>query len=233
MKPNIDDEEEDFLALVGSSGDSSNLNDGVLVTPATLVLPSSESQEVEHVELSPRETNDASPVQQSHTELPSFEDFKDALSDFYATYNFGNLEKVPYLAERFFFRRWDLWKQLSVKYRLSPRESVNLWIRFNVKFDGIPECTRRLFDSPETVQISTDSLDDRRKIWIKFLSSSSDSQREQYEKHVSEILQSGPNDDQASNCIRIDVVRTHQELSFFQDVCTVTTFARGFFVGNE
>jgi hypothetical protein len=234
MQTNLDDDEEDFLALVGSKRGSVNVNDTDSV--ATARINSSFSQipaVVDHVELSPRATNQASPAQQSHSELPSFEDFKDALQEFYATYNFGNLEKVPYLAERFIFRRWDLWRQLSIKYRLSPRESANLWIRFNVKFDGIPECARRLFDSPETVQISSDSLEERRKIWIKLLAISSDSQREQYDKHVLEVSKSGQVDDQANNCIRIDVVRTHQELSFFQEVRPYFSLPTTLFLGRE
>jgi len=216
MQPNFDqEEEEDFFALLGGS----SAKEEVVVQPAALVSPTQPAPQVVEHELSPRSVTDKGPVQQSHSELHSFEDFKEALLDFYATYNFGNLDKVPYLTEKFFFRRWDLWKQLSIKYRLSPRESSNLWTRFNIKFDGIPECTRRLFDSAETITLSTDSLDDRRKIWASILSSSSDTNREQYAKHVAEVLDAWVKDDQSSNCIRIDVIRTHQELSFFQEVC--------------
>jgi|LauGreDrversion4_2_1035121.scaffolds.fasta_scaffold12766_4 hypothetical protein len=206
---NIEDDEEDFLALVdGEKRSTVEINTEQIIHPETVDLSSDE-----HISTTSVATGQ--PVPNGAREGSTFEEFKSALSDFYARFNFANLDKVPYLAEKFFFRRWELWKQLSMKYHLSPRESSDLWIRFNVRFDGVPECARRLFGSDETVVINSDSSK-RREVWTAYLSVPSDSQREQYHKHSVEIRD--PSETSSNQPIYLDVVRTHQELSFFQEV---------------
>jgi len=215
-QPSLDDDEEDFLALVDSEEKSVKDVPQIAVQPDTVDLSSDE-----HLSLSEIQTGH---VEQNGThEATSLDDFKSALYDFYARYNFGNLDKIPYLAEKFYFRRWELWKQLSMKYHLSPRESAELWTRFNVRFDGVPECARRLFGSHETVVINSDSKR-RRELWVALLSVTADNHREQYNKHSAEIQErKGTIDLSAPQPIHLDVIRTHQELSFFQEVRYVST----------
>lgn len=205
------DEEEDFLALVESPKNADTVAPVANPAPTKLAEHCLSSGNASDTEAPPAPTN-----------MPSFEEFKETLTEFYAKYNFGNLDKVPYITEKFFFRRWDLWKQLSIKYRLSPRQSSDLWIRFNIKFDGVSECARRLFDSDETVQVASDSLENRRNIWSTLLGPVLEDNREQYSKHLSEIqtkLASKSDSQDSSQIIHLDVVRTHQELGFFQEVC--------------
>ena len=206
----LDEEEEDFLALV----DGNTTKDIGIKTEDTSHPVQVDLSSDEH--LSATSVPTGQPLPTEAREGSSVEEFKSALSDFYARYNFANLDKVPYLAEKFFFRRWELWKQLSMKYHLSPRESSDLWIRFNVRFDGVPECARRLFGSHETVVINSDSAK-RREVWTAHLCAPSDTQREQYHRHSAEIGDlSGATS--STQPIHLDVVRTHQELSFFQEV---------------
>ena len=208
-----DDEEEDFLALVDGQKDAVTKLAHVEKKPETIDLSSDE-----HVSLC--EIPTGQPAQNEIREESSLEDFKNALYDFYARYNFGNLDRVPLLAEKFFFRRWELWKQLSIKYHLSPRQSAELWTRLNVRFDGVPECTRRLFGSHETVVTNSDTAR-RKDIWVALLVPTSDTHREQYRKHSDEVQQrvsEYQTDPQHVQSIQLDVIRTHQELSFFQEV---------------
>jgi hypothetical protein len=216
-QPSLDDDEEDFLALVDSEEKSVKDLPQIAVQPDTVDLSSDE-----HLSLSEIQTGHE--TQNGTHEGTSLDNFKSALYDFYARYNFGNLDKIPYLAEKFYFRRWELWKQLSMKYNLSPRESAELWTRFNVRFDGVPECARRLFGSHETVVINSDSRR-RRELWVTLLSVTADNHREQYKKHSAEIEErKGTIDLSATQPIHLDVIRTHQELSFFQEVRYVSTF---------
>jgi hypothetical protein len=221
-----DDDEEDFLALVEGKNPEPAIVGEKPVTPESIDLSSDEHIPVSEIPTGLPEKNEA------HSGV-SFEEFKASLYDFYAKYNFGNLDKVPYLAEKFFFRRWELWKQLSMKYHLSPRESSELWIRFNVRFDGVPECSRRLFGSHETVVINSDSAK-RREAWSNLLCVSPDTQQDQYHKHCVEITQrssTSPTSSPSTQSIHLDVVRTHQELSYFQEVCIAVMFWIRYFLG--
>jgi len=224
MKPIEDDEEEDFFAMLAKDkGEAPQL----ISKPAPIVVQ--EPIEIPPV-VSPEPENHFMASDSDH-ELPDSQDartchtdtqFQEALTEFYSKYNIGNLEKVEYLAEKFYFRRWELWEQLSIKYRLSPSESRKLWIKFNVVHEGINECARKLFHSDEVVSIPDDALSLRKVSWRRLLSVyPDDSQREMYSKYASELA---PRDKISAltpenNDIARDVHRTHQELALFQEVC--------------
>lgn len=153
----------------------------------------------------------------------SVTEFEEILAEFYAKHNFGNLDKVPYLAEKFTDRRWELWEQLSIKYKLSPSESRTLWIRFHIQSDGVSECARKLFKLDGTVTIPDDSMLLRKAAWRRILcvNADDDTQRVLYHKYADEIA---PRErieklsPETSDIVR-DVLRTHQELAFFHEVC--------------
>ena len=220
----LDDEEVDFLALVdGEKADVTEQSRGDTQHETVVHISSDEDAHLSEVPT-------GQPPQTEIHDESSLGDFKNALYEFYARYNFGNLDKVPYLAEKFFFRRWELWKQLSIKYHLSPRESAELWVRFNLRFDGVPECARRLFGSHETVVVTSDSAR-RKAIWVSILLGTSDNHKEQYRKHSDEIqhrMSEGKINTISSQSIQLDVIRTHQELGFFQDVCLLYEMIRYF-----
>ena len=177
---------------------------------------SSQPMPVHHI-LSSESDNDL-PLSAEPAE-PTDKRFEETLRAFYHQYNFGNLDKVPYLAEKFHSRRWELWEQLSIKYRLSPRESRSLWIDFNIYRDGVSECARKLFSVEEIVSVQDDSIEQRRLAWKKMLNvDSSDSQKALYHKYRTELRSTEAGDD-CKNDITRDVHRTHQELGFFQEVC--------------
>jgi hypothetical protein len=164
------------------------------------------------------ESDNEIPLSTEPSELPNRR-FEDTLRTFYLQYNFGNLDKVPYLAEKFDSRRWELWEQLSIKYRLSPRESRSLWIDFNIHHDGIYECARKLFSTEELILVQGDSIEQRRIAWKKMLNiESDDSKKSLYNKYRTEIHSTEVGDDGINDITR-DVHRTHQELGLFQDVC--------------
>jgi hypothetical protein len=144
--------------------------------------------------------------------------FEDVLANFYSQYNIANMDKVSYLAEKFDTRRWELWEQLSIKYKLSPRESRLLWIQFNLKHEGAAECSRKLFSLTRCYYVDDDQPGSRSSIWRQLLIPDlSDDKTGAYIKYTEE-LQGIANGAHEDDIVR-DVHRTHQELSFFQQVC--------------
>lgn len=162
------------------------------------------------------------PSQGPDSNIKSGDDFEETLRWFYSKYNFGNLDKVAFLASKFTDRRWELWEQLSMKYRLSPTEARELWIRFHVQHSGLNECAKRLFGLSEIIIIPDESMVARKGAWRTILGvhSGNSEQRSLYQKYVAELA---PTDvisglcPESSDIVR-DVHRTHQELGFFREV---------------
>ena len=154
-----------------------------------------------------------------HEHVPgTISSFEDVLTNFYSQYNIANMDKVSYLADKFDNRRWELWEQLSIKYKLSPRESRLLWIQFNLEHEGAAECSRKLFGLTRCYYIHDDQADSRASLWRQLLIPDlSDDKTEAYIKYTEE-LQGDPHSAYENDIVR-DVHRTHQELSFFQQVC--------------
>lgn len=159
-------------------------------------------------------------------------DFKCALDDFYSVYNVGNMSKVSYLALKFTARRWELWEQLSIKYRISPRESSRFWIRFNTSglcsFDSI----QRLFGSDSEPSGPMGEDMNRSSFWVGILGLSglSDTDNISYSKYVSE-LEFTASVSKITDSIWLDVVRTHQELALFQQVRFILNSLKKFLIG--
>ena len=220
-----DEEEEDFFTMLSKE-------EQVVPQLISMTNASATQEQRQNVPTSPEPVHHLLASESDH-EIPAVstdahirhadEMFEEVLTEFYSKYNFGNLEKVAYLAEKFNFRRWELWEQLSIKYRLSPNESRKLWIRFNVSHDGINECARKLFQSDEVVSIPDDAVSLRKISWRRLLRIvPDDTQRDLYRKYASELA---PGEvisklSPENNDIARDVHRTHQELALFQEEST-------------
>ena len=162
--------------------------------------------------------------------------FEEHLTEFYSKHNFGNLDKVRYLADKFNFRRWELWEQLCIKYKLSPNEARLLFIKFNMSNEGMNECARKLFHGDEVISIPEDAMTQRKSAWRKLLGVvSDDSQRDLYLKYASELapaeILAAINSD--NNEIARDVYRTHQELALFREVWNIFNKLDIVFVGEH
>lgn len=214
--PKLDEDEEDFFQMLENAEDAGEAKQPVIQTK---IVQERISATPPHHFLHYDSDQEAEP-RMSHTPTSHEPDLVGVLSEFYSKYNFNNLDRVPYLADKFNFRRWELWEQLSIKYRLSPTESRLLWIDFCVHRDGIPECARQLFQDHEAISIPDDSGPLRKAAWRAMLGIHPQSdQRELFEKYISELAPRGEIaklTPQTSDIAR-DVERTHQELAFFQD----------------
>jgi hypothetical protein len=202
------EEEEDFLAML----------DGPVVEPVPKLIEASSPPPNHHILSS--DTDDELPVAEAHQEPIAIDTyFQTVLTEFYSRFNFNNLQRVAYIAEKFQFRRWQLWEQLTIKYHLSPNDSRLLWINFNINHDGMPECSRRLFGDHEMIRVD-DGPNTRRTHWKHMLGvDASDEQKNLYAKYVLETLDLSAreaNTEKIDEILR-DVDRTHQELAFFQD----------------
>ena len=217
---NENEEEEDFFDMLSKEEESAPPLLVQAPAPVIMTAGGAQSEPAHHV-LS-YDSDQESPDNRSPP--PTGPDFQVILGEFYSKYNFSNLDKVPYLADKFNFRRWELWEQLSIKYRLSPTESRMAWIKFNVRHDGVSECARRLFVYDEAVSISDESSTIRKAAWRSMLGiDPNENQRDTYNKYVPELA---PREyvkrltSESSDIVR-DIQRTHQELGFFQDVWSI------------
>lgn len=193
------DDEEDFLELLGTSSVK-------VASPPTNMPPPAES------------ANQASVFEPVHHVLHSEDeeestlenDFASALAEFYSKHNFANLDKVPYLVEKFSDRRWDMWEQLCIKYRLSASQSVKIWTEFGL----MSECKSRVFllskeDAPPDHEFRADT-------WLFLLACSKGEHSGDY--CLFKNMQ--PREVDGVRChIARDVCRTHQDFEFFQKVC--------------
>ena len=236
MNPTSDDEEEDFFQMLNDGHQQSSppqlislpqdkVQLGASVRDATLSQVSCASEvppvqeEARHHSLNSGDESDTD-HHSDYSPVNKENEFMSILASFYSTHNFANLDKVPYLAEKFNFRRWELWEQLSIKYKLSPRESRETWIQFNVSHEGVPECARRLFSFDEAFKIADESVSLRKAAWRSMLANSTHEQRDLYSKYAQEFAsrESIVGLTSENNVIVRDVLRTHQELGYFQDV---------------
>lgn len=219
------DEEEDFFDMLGK-GDESEPPRLLQIDAVNAAVPIVDANALDLLE--PYVSQNTQLSHDSHNReeegLPSF---ANTLAAFYSKYNFGNLDKVEYLAEKFESRRWELWEQLCIKYKLSPNESRETWIKFNLLRDGQAACARRLFEREEAVTILEDSPSMRMTAWIKILAViPSDTQVDAYQKYVAEIASQHGSFELGISEIKRDIERTHQELSFFHLEETQATLAR-------
>ncbi len=196
-----DDDEEDFLELLGNTPDKLNMGAVAPIHPQgmDLPVPSTKSFEpVHHIVHSDDERD--------NTESDGFASI---LSDFYSRHNFANLDKVPYLVDKFCERKWDMWEQLCIKYKLSARDATKLWMDFGL----MSEFRSRFF------QLSGNNPSNdarvRKDIWLFLLGCSEADHAGDYELFKNMQLKESDN----SRChIAKDVCRTHQDFEFFQKV---------------
>ena len=227
-----EDEEEDFFAMLEKEEDAPppqliQTNDSVAMSANVVPVLTERNPSLEpaHHSLASDSDHELAAPSMAHP-VESDIVFEENLSEFYSKYNFGNLEKVKYLADKFCFRRWELWEQLCIKYKLSPEESRLLFIKFNISHEGINECSRKLFHNDEIISIPDDAMSLRKAAWRKLLGLSTDeSQQELYMKYASELappeLLAGISSENSD--IARDVYRTHQELSLFREEETKRT----------
>ena len=208
VKFDDDDEEEDFFSMVGKSNESPPV--------VSVHLLSNSSEEIAANSVAPTLISAVDgPREKMGSELSPFLPFESALERFYAVHNISNLSKIAYLAEKFNDRRWELWEQLSMKYRLCPRESVQLWADFN--YPGLSEVAalNRLFGVEVLGEWFDETRPNRMKLWTAALQmNESSSDEELYSKYLCELVPSAEDE-----VILLDVRRTHQEMGFFQEVC--------------
>jgi hypothetical protein len=220
----VDDEEEDFFSMLEKE-DHRDPPSRNVESKSSVGLehsyPINVSPELVHHSLaSDSDSNVSTPHLRGSTVSDTV--FRETLLEFYTKYNLSNIEKVEYLADKFFSRRWELWEQLNIKYRLSPGEARLLWIKFNIPHDGIGECARKLFRCEEVISIPDDVLSSRRAAWRKLMGISGDESLQH--TYLNYVMELAPCQNLAafstdhSDIVR-DVQRTHQDLAFFQEVC--------------
>lgn len=215
-----EDEEEDFFDMLSKGEDPEPRKGSQLVDPMSHVhglIPTDNSHPLKYATgpIPP------SPLGEAATSFAQY------LAEFYSKHNFGNLDKVDYLAEKFELRRWELWEQLSIKYKLSPKESRVTWVKFIADRYGPGECARKLFDRSELVTILDDIPSMRKTAWVDMLGLNAlDSQRGVYQKYTEEITFPDADSESANVEIMRDVQRTHQELAFFHGADTQAALAQ-------
>ena len=152
---------------------------------------------------------------------------------FYEVYNPDNLDKSIAIAEKFNERRWELWEQMSIKYKLSIAASTKLFVELFV--DALPQVTGQLFSCPplfsrdETLAVRTAQwrgllgltdaeLAAKRSLYQDYLNEIiSKSSAESNTDETSLSRPSSRNSKFSAETIGIDVARTHQECSFFHE----------------
>jgi hypothetical protein len=217
------DDEEDFLALVGQ-----DLQGAPTGTHVDVIINNTPPPEKDEPYLSAREP--ASPVDvktsppvepvhhvlhsDSEPDTPRNPEFGSVLSEFYSKHNFANLDKVPYLADKFVARKWDLWEQLCIKYRLSPKESTKLWSDFQL----CSESNSRLFQLSDSIAPSMD----RSTLWLELLGQVTAAQVREYDELREMCAYS---DKEERGYVSRDVTRTHQDFEFFQQVCNTARYS--------
>ena len=130
------------------------------------------------------------------------------VGNFYVQYNFGNLEKISFIIEKYNFKRTELWKMLSIKYKLSPNESRKLWIKLCLSSSGMPECLRQLF-SIDSIHLIND--ENRTENWRNILKISEKIGDGEYLRLSTEVGEYG-----GIHEIENDINRTHQDFEFFR-----------------
>ena len=114
-----EDEEEDFFAMLEKEEDAPpppliQTNDSVAMSANVVPVLTERNPSLEpaHHSLASDSDHELAAPSMAHP-VESDIVFEENLSEFYSKYNFGNLEKVKYLADKFCFRRWELWEQLQ------------------------------------------------------------------------------------------------------------------------